>query len=158
MRPGRGRVRRGRQSAPLASRAFVIFFRFDKQTFASLSLSRCIFFLLVLHCLERPIFITCRENRKGRTEVTENTNCLEIKENTKRPKRKYKQNQLRRHGAVSVSSSFGVVFGRSALCCGTSPFFLSAFGNFPRAGRLRARPRNFMRRIYHTRNSERARR
>ena len=35
------------------------------------------------------------ENRKGRTEVTENTNRLEIKENTKRPKRKYKQHQLR---------------------------------------------------------------
>ena len=59
-----------------------------------------------------------------------------------------------RHGAVSVSSSFGVVSGRSALCCGTSPVFLSAFRHFPRAGRLRARPRNFMRRIYHTRNSE----
>ena len=59
-----------------------------------------------------------------------------------------------RHGAVSVSSSFGVVSGRSALSCGTSPVFLSAFRHFPRAGRLRARPRNFMRRIYHTRNSE----
>ena len=45
-------------------------------------------------------------------------------------------------------------FGRSALCCGTSPDFLSAFGHFPRAGRLRARPRKFMTRIYHTRNSE----
>ena len=32
--------------------------------------------------------------------------------------------------------------------------FLSAFGHFPRAGRLRARPRKFMTRIYHTRNSE----
>ena len=59
-----------------------------------------------------------------------------------------------RHGAVSVSLSFGVVSGRSELCCGTSSVFLSALGNFPRAGRLRARPRNFMRRIYHTCNSE----
>ena len=32
--------------------------------------------------------------------------------------------------------------------------FLSAFGHFPQTGRLRARPRKFMTRIYHTRNSE----
>ena len=39
-----------------------------------------------------------------------------------------------------TSLSFGVVSGRSALCCGTSSVFLSAFGHFPRrAGRLRAR-------------------
>ena len=30
-------------------------------------------------------FIACRENRKGRTEVTENTNRLEIQEHTKSP-------------------------------------------------------------------------
>ena len=47
-----------------------------------------------------------------------------------------------RHGAVSVSSLLGVVSGRSASCCATSPISLSAFRHFPRTGGLRAWTRN----------------
>ena len=47
--------------------------------------------------------------------------------------------------AVTYESDAGAYGGNKLLATGA---------HFPRVGRLRARPRNFMRRIYHTRNSE----
>ena len=74
----------------------LLFSCFDKQKFCFVVVVEVHFFLLAFHCLlfGKADFNTFRENRKGCTKVTENTNCHEIQENTKRPLGKHKQNQL----------------------------------------------------------------
>ena len=72
----------------------VFFLRFDKQTF-------CFVVVVEVHFFpsrreSRFKLQTTSEKLQTKTLLIGNTNRLEIKENTKRPKRKYKQHQLQK--------------------------------------------------------------
>ena len=94
--------------------------RFDKQIFFFVVVVEVHFFFS--YCtVGKGRFYTFRENRKGHTEGTENTNRLESQENTKRPLGKYKQHQLSRilraeRGARSRTSRVTCLGSLSSSC------------------------------------------
>ena len=71
----------------------LLFIRFDKHTFCFVVVVEVNFSFSCFTVLKGRFYYV-PESRKGRTEVTENTNRFEIQENTERPLGKYKQRQL----------------------------------------------------------------